>query len=65
MFLVLLIIFQHSVMARKSFKDALNRITANQYYYLDKPLYVLTSALVTLYFVYNFIPITDIAFDGF
>jgi hypothetical protein len=36
---------QHSLLARSSFKSALNALTRDQYYHFERPLYALTASL--------------------
>ena len=43
----------------------MNESTENQYYYLEKPIYILLSAVLETYVVFKFIPVEDVAFEGF
>jgi len=53
-------------MSRGAFKNFMNKITGNAYFYYDRILYVLTSALLLNYEMFRFNPITDvIVFEGF
>lgn len=52
-------------MAQPSFKDLLNTFTLKQYSYLERPLNVFLSSVLTLYMVYWWQPLTDIVYDGF
>ncbi len=40
-------------------------MTGNQYYFLEKPIFILISALCELYVIVKFLPVDDVAFEGF
>lgn len=42
----------------------MNTATGKQYYFIEKPLFIFVSAILEMYFVFKFIPITDVAFQG-
>ncbi len=43
----------------------MNELTNNQYNFLERPIYILSSALVELYILFKFEPVTDVAWKGF
>jgi hypothetical protein len=55
----------HIIMARSSFKKWMNELTNNQYYYLERPIYILSSAMLELYVLFKFEPVTELAWVGF
>ena len=56
---------QHIIMARPSFKQWMNELTNNQYYYLERPIYILSSGMCELYVLFKFEPVTEQAWGGF
>lgn len=53
-------------MSRSWFKQLMNSITGNTYYYFDRSLYVLNSGLLLTFVAINFDPLSDfILFEGF
>lgn len=51
-------------MARPGFKEWMNELTNDQYFFLERPIYILSSALLELYILFKFEPVTDIAWQG-
>ena len=47
-------------MSRSAFKSLMNKLTGNAYYYYDRVLYVLASALLLNYEMFRFNPISDV-----
>lgn len=47
-------------MSRSWFKQLMNSLTGNTYYYFDRSLYVLSSGLLLAFVAFNFDPISDI-----
>lgn len=53
------------IMSRKGFKQFANALTKNQYYYLEKPIFILSSAILQIYMILKWQPITDVFYEGF
>ncbi len=51
-------------MARPGFKEWMNELTNNQYNFLERPIYILCSALLELYVLFKFESVTDVAWKG-
>ena len=58
--LMLLFWLQHSIMARAWFKEAMHKVTDNQYYYLEKGLYSYLAGICIMIFMIFHQPVDEI-----
>lgn len=52
--------FQHSLLARSSFKSLLNVLTGDQYYHFEKPFYALTASMALSLVIFCAEPIGEV-----
>ena len=52
-------------MATPTFKSSMNQLTDNQYWFIERPAFILASALMEIYYIFKFVPATEVAFEGF
>ena len=52
-------------MATPTFKSSMNQMTQNQYWFVERPAFILASALMEIYYIFKFLPATEVAFEGF
>ena len=48
-------------MATPTFKSSMNQLTDNQYWFIERPAFILASALMEIYYLFKFIPATEVA----
>jgi len=58
-------VVQHLAMSTPTFKSSMNQMTQNQYWFVERPAFILASALMEIYYIFKFLPATEVAFEGF